>query len=120
MSRLSRQSGLTDEMVLQADDNTAAQPRRDDAASKLDEFLQIGARTYERKDIGEQRLGLIVQVGFAPEQFAIDNVVNRKLCKDGQYFVLDYSRLVALLIPAVNTLAKRVEYVESVINWNSR
>ena len=36
-------------MVLQADNNTAAQPRRDDAASKLDELVSSKAAARERE-----------------------------------------------------------------------
>ena len=75
---------------------------------------QLKSYTYEREDIGERRLGLIAdEVESAIEQLAIDNVVSSKWHKDGQYKTLDYSRLVSLLIPAINTLSKRVEDLES-------
>ena len=78
---------------------------------------QIQGCTYEREDIGERRLGSIAdEVESAIDQLAIDNVVSSNFYKDNQYKTLDYSRLVSLLIPAVNTLAKRVEYLESKIN----
>ena len=71
----------------------------------------------KRDGIGERRLGLIAaEVETAIDQLAIDNVVSSKWHKDGQYKTLDYSRLVSLLIPALNTLAKRVEYLESKVN----
>ena len=81
---------------------------------------QIKSYTYDRDDIGERRLGLIAdEVESAVDQLAIDNVVSSKWHNDGQYKTLDYSRLVSLLIPAVNTLAKRVEDLESKLNGNS-
>ena len=75
---------------------------------------QLKSYTYERDDIGERRLGLIAdEVESAIDQLAIDSVVSSKWHKDGQYKTLDYSRLVSLLIPASNTLSKRVEDLES-------
>ena len=47
---------------------------------------------------------------------AIDNVTGSKWHKGDQYKTLDYSRLVALLIPALNTLANRVGFLESIVN----
>ena len=68
---------------------------------------QLKSYTYEREDIGERRLGLIADEVESPiEQLVIDNVVSTKWHKDGQYKTLDYSRLVSLLIPAINTLSK--------------
>ena len=81
---------------------------------------QIEAYTYERVDIGERRLGLIADVvESACEQLGVDNVVSSKFYKDDQYKTLDYSRLVSLLIPAVNALAQRVEDLESKLNGSS-
>ena len=78
---------------------------------------EIKSYTYEREDIAERRLGLIAdQVESAIEQLAIDNVVSSKWHEDDQYKTLDYSRLVSLLIPALNTLAKRVDYLVSKVN----
>ena len=75
---------------------------------------QIKSYTYEREDIGERRMGCIAdEVALAIEELAIDNVVSSKWHKDDQYKTLDYSRLVSLLIPAINTLSKRVEDLES-------
>ena len=75
---------------------------------------QIKAYTYEREDIGERRLGLIAdEVQTSIEQLGIDNVVSSKWHNDDQYLTLDYSRLVSLLIPALNPLSKRVEDLES-------
>ena len=75
---------------------------------------QIQGCTYEREDLDQRRLGLIADVvQSACSELAIDNVVSSKCHQDDQYKTLDYSRLVSLLIPAVNTLAKRVEYLES-------
>ena len=78
---------------------------------------EIKSYTHEREDIAERRLGLIAdQVGSAIEQLAIDNVVSSKWHEDDQYKTLDYSRLVSLLIPAVNTLSQQVKDLESKIN----
>ena len=75
---------------------------------------QLKSYTYERDDIGERRLGLIAdEVESAIDQLAIDSVVSSKWHKDGQYKTWDYSRLGNLLIPAINTLSKRVEDLES-------
>ena len=82
---------------------------------------QIKSYTYSRSDILERRLGLIAQeVQSAVDQLAIDDhVVSSKWHNDDHYKTLDYSRLVSLIIPAVNTLAKRVEDLESKLNGNS-
>ena len=86
----------------------------------LDVLGQIRGCTYEREDLQQRRLGLIAdEVESAVDQLAIDNVVSSKWHNDGQYKTLDYSRLVSLLIPAINTLAKRVEDLESKLNGNS-
>ena len=86
----------------------------------LNVLSQIQGCTYERPDLNERRLGLIAdEVESAIDQLAIDNVVSSKWHNDGQYKTLDYSRLVSLLIPAVNTLAKRVEDLESKLNGSS-
>ena len=78
---------------------------------------QIQAYTYDREDLDQRRLGLIAdEVELACSELAIDNVVSSKWHEDDQYKTLDYSRLVSLLIPALNTLAKRVEYLESKVN----
>ena len=75
---------------------------------------QIKSYTYDRDELDQRRVGLIAdEVGSAIGQLAIDNVIGSKWHNDGQYKTLDYSRLVSLLIPAVNTLANRVEYLES-------
>ena len=85
----------------------------------LSMLSQIQGCAYEREDLDQRRLGLIAdEVESAIEELAIDNVIGSKWHgskwhNDGQYKTLDYSRLVSLLIPAVNTLAKRVEYLES-------
>ena len=82
-----------------------------------DVLNQIKSYTYDREDIGERRLGCIAdEVQTAIEQLAIDNVVSNKFSRDDQYLTLEYSRLVSLLIPAVNALAKRVGYLEFEIN----
>ena len=81
---------------------------------------QIEAFTYQRTDIDERRLGLIAyQVEEACIGLGVDNVTSSKWHRDGQYKTLDYSRLVSLLIPAMNTLAKRVEDLESKLNGSS-
>ena len=83
----------------------------DQALSSLSQFQGC---TYEREDLDQRRLGLIAdEVEEACSELAIDNVVSSKIYKDDEYKTLDYSRLVSLLIPALNTLAKRVEYLES-------
>ena len=86
----------------------------------LDVLNQIQGCTYERADLDQRRLGLIAdEVEEACTGLGIDNVTSTKWHKDDQYKVLDYSRLVSLLIPAVNALAKRVEDLGSKLNGNS-
>ena len=59
-------------------------------------------------------LGLVADgVESTIDQLAIDSVISSKWHKDDQYKTLDYSRLVSLLIPVVNTLAKRVADLDS-------
>ena len=75
---------------------------------------QIQGCTYEREDLGQRRLGLIAdEVEDAIDQLAIDNVVGSKWHEGEEYKSLDYSRLVALLIPAVNTLSARVQKLDA-------
>ena len=82
-----------------------------------DVLNQIKSYTYDREDIGERRLGCIAdEVESAIEQLAIDNVVSSKWHKDDQYKTMDYSRLVSLLIPAVNTLSAKIKDLESKVN----
>ena len=74
----------------------------------LNVLSQIQGCTYERPDLNERRLGLIAdEVESAIDELAIDNVVSSKWHNDDQYKTLGYSRLVSLLIPALNTLAKK-------------
>ena len=63
--------------------------------------------------MGQRRLGLIAdEVETAIAGLAIDNVCSSKHATfngiEDQYKQLDYSRLVSLLIPAVNSLAAQV------------
>ena len=68
----------------------------------------------------QRRLGLIAdEVEEAIEQLAIDNFVGSKWHEGEAFKTLDYSRLVALLIPAVNTLSARVQELEArVKQWD--
>ena len=84
----------------------------------LDVLGKIQGCTYEREDLQQRRLGLIAnEVEEGIQQLAIDNVIGSKWYNGDHYKTLDYSRLVSLLIPAVNTLAKRVEDLEFKIKW---
>ena len=86
----------------------------------LDVLSQIRGCTYERPDLEQRRLGLIAdQVMEAVEQLAIDNVIGSKWHAGEEYKTLDYSRLVALLIPAVNHLAQEVKVLRSKVNGTS-
>ena len=68
----------------------------------------------------QRRLGLIADVvEEAIDQLAIDNVVGSRWHDEQNYKTLDYARLVALLIPAVNTLSARVKDLESKVNGTS-
>ena len=84
----------------------------------LSVLSQIQGCTYEREE--QRRLGLIAdEVEEAIEQLAIDNVLGTKWHDGDTHKTLDYSRLVALLIPAVNHLSARVKYLESKVNGTS-
>ena len=83
----------------------------------LDVLRQIQGCTYERSDLQERRLTHIGdEVEEAIEQLAVDNVLGTKWHEGGTFKTLDYSRLVALLIPAVNTLSARVRDLEAKVN----
>ena len=75
----------------------------------------IKASTYKREDLdNEKRLGLIAdEVESAIEPLEIENVVGNKFYQNEEYKTLDYSRLVSLLIPAVNALSARVSELEA-------
>ena len=90
-------------------------------AQALSVLSQIKACTYERPDLQQRRLGLIAnEVEEAIQELAIDNVVSSKWHAGEDYKTLDDSRLVALLIPAVNKLAQEVKDLRSIVNGNSR
>ena len=73
----------------------------------LSVLSQIQTYTYDSEDLDQRRVGLIAdEVESAIDQLAIDNVIGSKWHNDGQYKTLDYSRLVSLLIPAVNKMAQ--------------
>ena len=89
-------------------------------AQALSVLSQIQGCTYVREDLDQRRLGLIADVvEEAIDQLAIDNVVGSKWHQGEDYKTLDYARLVALLIPAVNTLSARVKDLESKVNGTS-
>ena len=76
---------------------------------------QIEAYTYKRKDIGERRLGFLVddRLETALEELAIDNVLGQRWYNNDSYRTIDYSRMVTLCVAGINKLANRVEYLES-------
>ena len=79
---------------------------------------QIQGCTYERDD--QRRLGLIAdEVEEAIDQLAIYNVLGSRWHGGGEYKALGYSRLVALLTPAVNHLSKEVKVLRSKANGTS-
>ena len=83
----------------------------------LDVLSQIRGCTYEREDLQQRRLGLIAdEVELAIDQLAIDNVISSRWHNNEQYKTLDYSRLVSLLVPAVNKLAQEVKDLKSIVN----
>ena len=83
-------------------------------AQALSVLSQIQGCTYEREDLDQRRLGLIAdEVEEACTGLGIDNVVSSKWHEDDQYKTLDYSRLVSLLIPAVNHLSQQVKDLQS-------
>ena len=78
---------------------------------------QIRGCTYEREDLQQRRLGRIAdEVEDAIDQLAIDNVLGSRWHEGEEYKALDYSRLVALLIPAVNKLSQQVRDLQSKVN----
>ena len=86
----------------------------------LDVLSQIRGCTYEREDLQQRRLGLIAdEVQQAITGLAVDNVVGSKMHGGEDYLTLDYARLVALLIPAVNHLAQEVKVPRSKVNGTS-
>ena len=86
----------------------------------LNVLSQIQGCTYEREDLQQRRLGLIAdEVESAIDQLAIDNVVSSKWHNNEQYKTLDYSRLVSLLVPAINKLAQEVKDLKSIVNNGS-
>ena len=97
--------------------SVATQRRSVSGAQALGVLSQIQACTYERPDLQQRRLGLIAdEVEEAIDQLAIDNVVGSKWHDGEDYKTLDYSRLVALLIPAVNQLSQQVKDLQSKVN----
>ena len=87
----------------------------------LSVLSQIHGCTYEREDLQQRRLGLIAdEVEVAIEELAIDNVLGSRWHEGEEHKTLDYSRLVALLIPAVNTLTARVQELEAKLKqWDN-
>ena len=86
-------------------------------AQALSVLSQIEGCTYERTDLQQRRLGLIAdEVEEAIDQLAIDNAVGSKWHAGDDYKTLDYSRLVALLIPSVNQLSQQVKDLQSKVN----
>ena len=87
------------------------------ANQALSIISQIQAYTYDRPDLEQRRLGLIAdEVEDAIQQLAIDNVIGSRWHEGQEYKALDYSRLVALLSPAVNHLAQEVKVLRSKVN----
>ena len=90
-------------------------------AQALDVLSQIQGCTYEREDLQQRRLGLIAdEVEAAIVGLGVDNVCGSKWHNGDTYRTLDYGRLVALLIPAVNNLSVRLREMEArVKEWDS-
>ena len=86
----------------------------------LSVLSQIQGCTYKREDLEERRLGLIAdEVAEAIDQLAIVNVAGSKWHEGKQHKTLDYNRLVAPLVPAVNIMSKRIHELESKVNGTS-
>ena len=82
----------------------------------LSVLSQIQGCTYERADLDQRRLGLIAdQVEESITELGIDNVIGSKWHDGDEYKTLEYSRLVALLTPAVNALSAHVKGLETKI-----
>ena len=68
-------------------------------------FVSIQGRTYARPGLQKRRLGLVAQeVEEAVSQLAIDNIISTRWYEGEKYMTLNYSRLVALCIPAITHL----------------
>ena len=83
----------------------------------LDVLSQIQGCTYEREDLGQRRVGLIADdVETAIQELACDNIVGQRWHNETTMKTLEYGRLTALLIPALNHLSKQVEDLTSKVN----
>ena len=97
-----------------------------DGATALDIVAKCGGSVYTRPDLEETRLGLIADdVQTALAGLGIDNVVGSKHAQPGdlpadQYLTLDYSRLVAVLCPAVTELSRQVAELKQQLQKKSR
>ena len=86
-----------------------------DGATALNIVAKCGGSTYTRPDLGgEHRLGMVADdVKAAIAGLGVDNVISTTRAQPGdlpiaEYLTLDYSRLVAVLCPAVTELSKQV------------
>ena len=88
-------------------------------AQSLAILSKIPAVTYTRTDTGERRLGHIAdEVEEALADLGISNVTGETNYAPGDlpygvYKTLDYARLVPLLLSGLNSLAARVQELES-------
>ena len=96
-------------------------------AQALNICAHIEAFTYTRDDLqGKHKIGLMAQdVEQSLEQLGIDNIVSSTIQSVGEepaqeYKTLDYARLVALTLPALNELSRRVKELEPLVNGANR
>ena len=97
-----------------------------DGATALDIVSKCGGSVYTRTDLQETRLGTIADdAQTAMAGLGIDNVVSSKHAQPGdlpadQYLTLDYSRLVAVLCPAVTELSRQVAELKQQLEGKKR
>ena len=83
----------------------------------LDVLSQIQGCTYNREDLNQRRVGLIAdEVEDAIGQLACDNIISSKWHNDAEYKTLDYSRLTAIICPALNELSRQIKDIQSKLN----
>ena len=95
-------------------------------AQSLDILKKIQTMTYTRTDTDEKRLGHIAdQVEDAIAELGISNVTGSTNASPGdlpygEFKTLDYSRLVPLLVSAVNTLSAIVYELEAKLSKSKK
>ena len=83
----------------------------------LDVLSHIQGCTYNSEDLDQRRVGLIAgEVEDAIGQLACDNIISSKWHNEAEYNTLDYSRLTAIICPALNEISRQVKDIQSKLN----